>query len=75
MRMRRSETPSRLVLSFMATSQSRKGSYLTVSLAVLGIAVLIYLFLTLPFGDVWKQFLGVEIGLIGKYVAASPSGL
>ncbi len=70
MRMRRSETPSRLVLSFMATSQSRKGSYLTVSLAVLGIAVLIYLFLTLPFGDVWKQFLGVEIGLIGKYVAA-----
>lgn len=41
----------------------------TVSLLV-GLGVLFYLFSTLPFGDVWTQFLGVNAVLIAKYLLA-----
>jgi uncharacterized protein (TIRG00374 family) len=36
----------------------------------LGVGILLYLFLTLPFQDVWEQFLGVHVSLIAQYAAA-----
>lgn len=36
----------------------------------MGVAVLFYLFFTLPFGSVWEQFLGVSNLLIGKYLVS-----
>jgi len=55
----------------MVTGSINDYKDLLTSLSIfVGIGILLYLFLTLPFRDVWNQFLGVEASIIIKYFLA-----